>query len=78
MTTNTKFLLGIIGAATAGAVIGMLMAPEKGSDMRKQVKDTAKDWLDAFSDLVTNGKEKVAEAKENIEATASRYTGATN
>ena len=30
MTTSTKVLLGIIGAAAAGAVIGMLLAPEKG------------------------------------------------
>ncbi len=78
MTTNTKVLLGIIGAAAAGAVVGMLLAPEKGTDIRKQMKDTAKDWLEAFSDLVATGKGKAAEVKENIEATASRYTGATN
>jgi len=29
MTTGTKVVLGILGAAAAGVVIGMLIAPEK-------------------------------------------------
>jgi gas vesicle protein len=78
MNTNTKILLGIIGAATAGAVIGMLMAPEKGTDMRKLMKNTANDWLTAFSDMLATGKGKVAEVKDNLETAANRYTGATN
>ena len=39
MNSSTKVILGIIGAAAAGAVIGMLLAPEKGSDIRQRVKD---------------------------------------
>jgi gas vesicle protein len=38
MTTGTKVVLGILGAAAAGVVIGMLIAPEKGSEMRKRVQ----------------------------------------
>ncbi len=78
MNTNSKFLLGIIGAAVAGAAIGMLMAPEKGSDMRKLMKNTANDWLTAFSDMLASGKGKVADIKDNLESTANRYTGASN
>ena len=78
MTTNQKFLLGIIGAAAAGAVIGMLMSPEKGSDMRKKVKTTANDWLTAFSDMLATGKGKVDDIKDNLETAANRYTGAAN
>ncbi|WP_315822208.1 YtxH domain-containing protein [Paraflavitalea speifideaquila] len=36
MTTTTKVLLGIVGAAAAGVVIGMLVAPDKGSELRKK------------------------------------------
>ena len=38
MTTNTKIILGIVGAAAAGAVIGLLLAPEKGSELRERIK----------------------------------------
>ena len=43
MTSRNKVLLGILGAAAAGVVIGMLIAPEKGKDMRKKIKKTAGD-----------------------------------
>ncbi|MBO9561853.1 MAG: YtxH domain-containing protein [Niastella sp.] len=58
MTTTTKVLLGIVGAAAAGVVIGMLVAPEKGSDLRKKIKTNANDWASQLSDLFHAGKEK--------------------
>jgi gas vesicle protein len=78
MNNNSKILLGIIGAAAAGAVIGMLMTPEKGSDLRKIVKKSANDWLSAFADMIATGKGKVKDMKDDLESTANRYTGATN
>ncbi len=59
MTTKTKVLLGIIGAAAAGAAIGLLMAPEKGSDLRKKIKKSAKDWANQIADLVASGQEEL-------------------
>ena len=56
MTTSTKVILGIVGAAAAGAVIGMLLAPDKGSELRKKVKDTANDWACQLADLFAEGK----------------------
>ena len=38
MTTTSKIALGILGAAAAGVVIGLLLAPEKGSEMRQKIK----------------------------------------
>ena len=59
MTTKTKVILGIIGAAAAGAAIGMLMAPEKGSDLRKKIKKSAQDWASHIADLVASGQEEL-------------------
>jgi gas vesicle protein len=59
MTTKTKVILGIIGAAAAGAAIGMLMAPEKGSDLRKKIKKSAQDWANQIADLVASGQEEL-------------------
>jgi gas vesicle protein len=36
MTKNTKIALSLFAAAAAGAVVGMLLAPEKGKDLRKK------------------------------------------
>ena len=33
MTTKSKIVLGIVGAAAAGVVVGLLLAPERGADM---------------------------------------------
>ena len=57
MTTGTKVVLGILGAAAAGVAIGMLIAPEKGSEMRKRVAKSAGDWVDNLSNLFVKGKE---------------------
>ena len=40
MTTKSKVILGLVGAAAAGVIVGLLLAPEKGSDLRKKVKET--------------------------------------
>ena len=34
-----------LGGAIAGAVIGMLVAPEKGKDTRSKISDTVDDFL---------------------------------
>lgn len=65
MTNRNKILLGVIGAAAAGVVVGMLLAPEKGKDMRKKIKKTTGDWADTVSHLFEKGKNKAeAKAKE--------------
>jgi gas vesicle protein len=59
MNSTGKVILAIIGAAAAGAVIGMLVAPEKGSDLRKRISDTTGDWASQLSQLLATGKEQL-------------------
>lgn len=70
MTTRSKVLLGIVGAAAAGVIIGLLIAPEKGKDTRKKIKKTAGDWADSLGHLWAKGKKAVddleAEAKDRV------------
>ena len=40
MSKNSNVVLGIITAAAAGAVIGMLFAPDKGTELRDKVRGT--------------------------------------
>jgi gas vesicle protein len=61
MTTGTKVVFGILGAAAAGVVIGMLIAPEKGSEMRARIKKSAGDWVDNLNNIFVRGKEELEE-----------------
>jgi gas vesicle protein len=71
MTTNTKIVLGIVGAAAAGAVIGLLLAPEKGSELRQMIKTKASDFAGEIADLVAAGKEKLGGLKDDAVNEAS-------
>ena len=59
MTTRTKVILGLVGAAAAGVIVGLLIAPEKGADTRKKVGETAGDWAGRLYDLFTSAKGEV-------------------
>ena len=64
MTTGTKVFLGILGAAAAGVVIGLLIAPEKGSETRKKIAKTAGNWSDQLTNLFNHGREEYEGLKE--------------
>jgi len=64
MTNKSKIILGLVGAAAAGVIVGLVLAPEKGSDMRRKLKDTAGDWADHLTDLFANAKGEIKNLKE--------------
>jgi gas vesicle protein len=68
MTTTTKVILGLIGAAAVGAAVGLLMAPEKGSDLRQNLKDSAGKWSDKLTDMLQNGKKAADKASSRIQS----------
>lgn len=63
MSTKSKIILGLVGAAAAGVVVGLLLAPDKGSEIRKKVKDTASDWAGHLTDLFANAKGEIDNLK---------------
>jgi gas vesicle protein len=64
MTTKSKIILGLIGAAAAGAVVGLLLAPEKGTETLKRVKSTAGGWTDHLTDLFANAKGEISNLRK--------------
>jgi gas vesicle protein len=44
--SSGKVLLGVVAGAAAGAILGMLIAPVKGSAMRKRIARTGTDYSD--------------------------------
>ncbi len=69
---TTNVILGLAAAALAGAAIGMLLAPEKGSDLQRRLKDEANKWIDEVKKLVSNGKALTDEAAEAADQELSR------
>jgi Gas vesicle protein len=72
MNTKSKVLLGILGAAAAGVVIGMLIAPEKGNETRKRLRKTAGDWADSLSHMWEKGRRAAEESAQDVKDKA-RY-----
>jgi len=77
MNTTTKVILGITVAAAAGAAIGMLIAPEKGSVLQHKIKESASTWLKDFAALLLSGQALATklntQAHNNLEETASEF-----
>jgi gas vesicle protein len=74
MNSTGKVLLAIVGAAAAGAIIGMLVAPEKGSDLRKRITDATGDWTSQLSQLLAQGKEQLQNLKQSAGNEAENLT----
>jgi len=66
MNTKAKIAAGILGAVAAGVVIGLLLAPDKGSETRKSIKKKAGSWADTIRHLFSDGKEEVEEVKDKV------------
>jgi len=63
--------MGMAAAAAAGAAIGMLLAPEKGTELRSKIIQSTKDWLDATASLFRLDREVAEEVKEQAKETVS-------
>jgi len=70
MKDNTKVLGALVLGAAAGAVLGLLFAPSKGTDLRKKIKDNAEDLIDELADKISEGKETLSELKNKAMAKA--------
>ncbi len=45
-----KVLLGVLAGVAAGAMVGILFAPEKGSRTRKKMLNKSEDYADGLKD----------------------------
>ena len=71
MSTKSKVVLGLVGAAAAGVIVGLLLAPDSGNATRKKIKSTAGDWSSHLSDLFSSAKEEINHWKGKAAKSAS-------
>ena len=67
MNTTGKIITVAAIGAVAGAIIGILFAPGKGSETRKKIAEESKKFTAEVKDVVSKGKEKFSSLKEDLE-----------
>ncbi|WP_276370776.1 YtxH domain-containing protein [Chryseolinea sp. H1M3-3] len=54
-----KLFLGVLAGLAAGAVLGVLFAPEKGSNTRKRISRKTEDLMDSVNEKIEEKFEEV-------------------
>ncbi len=79
MNTTEKVIVGVLGGAAAGAILGILFAPNKGSETRRKISKTSSDavndvkskiahLLDEMADKFEDVKEVIAEDYDKVKS----------
>jgi len=66
MNENTRILLGVFAGLAAGAALGLLLAPEKGSDTRDDVSLSLKDLGHNLQDGAENKMDHLGNIKDRL------------
>ncbi|MBN1989336.1 MAG: YtxH domain-containing protein [Bacteroidales bacterium] len=66
-------LLGVLAGITAGALLGVLFAPAKGSKTRKAISRSGEDFVDGLKDKLTDLIESMTEKFEEAKETATDF-----
>lgn len=66
-----KVLLSMLAGISAGAILGILFAPEKGSYTRKKISNKSDDYLNELGDKFDNFVDSMTNQVENIKSEAS-------
>ena len=61
----------MLAAAAAGAAIGVLLAPEKGSELRRKIKDGIDEVVEDVSELLALGKDEMNKMYKNATEAAT-------
>ena len=67
MNNTGKVLVAFAAGAAAGAMLGVLFAPAKGSKIRQRIHDEGKKIVTDLEDTIRRSKEKLDHLRDDIE-----------
>ena len=79
---TSKILLSFIAGAAVGGALGILFAPDKGTETRRKIAEKGNDVADSvkdkFNEFVDGVKDKFSSAKNEVEDVAEKGFGSYN
>jgi gas vesicle protein len=65
-----KVILGVLAGAAAGAALGILFAPDKGTNTRRKISQKGEDFIDGVRDKLNQYLDNIKRQIEVIEEEA--------
>ena len=69
--SNSKILVGFLAGAAVGSILGILLAPEAGTETRRKISETGSDVTDSlkskFNDFVDGIRDTYQGVKDDAE-----------
>ncbi len=72
MNNNSKILLGIIAGAAIGGALGILLAPDKGSETRRKIVEKGNDLGDSLSSFSDTVKDKINDVVDEVKGSFNK------
>lgn len=66
MNDNSKVAIALLAGLAAGAALGLLFAPEKGSDTRDKLGQSLKDFGDSIKDRAADEINNLSSLKDKV------------
>lgn len=63
---TSRVVLGVLAGAAVGALVGILFAPDKGSNTRRKIARKGEDFVDDMKDRVAHIRDEAAEVVERF------------
>ena len=80
--SNTKAVLGFVAGAAVGALVGILLAPDAGTNTRKKISGKAEDISDSlkssYDDFVSKLKKAYSSSKSDAEEMGDKVKSQVN
>jgi gas vesicle protein len=70
--STSKVIMGFLVGAAVGGALGILLAPDKGSETRRRIKEKGSDIGDSISELGETIKDKVNEMVDGVKESFSK------